>query len=89
MGVVVDPEVLGQHLGLEERLEDLPVEELVSELAVERLDEGVLPGTAGFDVARARVREPAPVSERISLQLGAVVRAQELRSPACPGDDLV
>jgi len=37
-------------LGLEEGLEGLDVQELVTELAVEGLDEGVLPGAARLDV---------------------------------------
>jgi hypothetical protein len=33
VGVVLDPEVLGQHLGLEQAGEGLDVEEFVTELA--------------------------------------------------------
>jgi len=41
--VVVDPPVLDQHLGFEQGVEAVTVEELVTEPAVERLDPGVLP----------------------------------------------
>jgi hypothetical protein len=47
VGVVLDPEVLGQYLGFEQGLEGLDVEQLVAQLAVERLDERVLPGLTG------------------------------------------
>jgi hypothetical protein len=47
IGVVLDPEVLGQHLSFEQRLEGLDVEQLVTQLAVEGLDEGVFPWLPG------------------------------------------
>ncbi len=55
VGVVLDPEVLGQHLGFEERLEGLDVEQLVTQLAVEGLDERVLPWAPRLDVDAARL----------------------------------
>jgi hypothetical protein len=57
--VVVDPKVLGHHLGLEERLDDLAVEQLAPELAAKPLDEGVLPRTPRLDVGAGRTGEPA------------------------------
>ena len=78
VGVVLDPEVLGQHLGFEQRLEGLDVEQLVAQLAVERLDERVLPRAARLDVDGAGRREPTPVPQRVGGELGAVVHAQEL-----------
>src|SRR5271168_4668668 len=41
--VVVDSPVLDEHLGLEQGIEAVAVEELVTEATVERLDPGVLP----------------------------------------------
>ena len=48
--VFVSP-VLDEHLGLEEAVEGLEIEQFVSEVAVERFDVGVLPGCAWLDVA--------------------------------------
>jgi hypothetical protein len=61
-------------------------EQLVTNPAAERLDVGVLPRTAGVDVARAGSGEAAPVLQRVRGHLGAVVAAHELRRAAtCPG----
>jgi hypothetical protein len=49
--VVVDlAPVVVEDLGLEDRREDLAVEELVAKPGIEALDEGVLPGAARLDV---------------------------------------
>ena len=57
IGVVVDPEGLGQNLGFEQGLECFDVEQLVAQLAVEGLDEGVLPRVSRLDVTGGRGRE--------------------------------
>ena len=41
--VVVPPPLLDQHLGLPQRVEDFPIEQLVPELAVEALVVAVFP----------------------------------------------
>jgi hypothetical protein len=51
-GVVVLAPAFGQHSQFFDRVEDLAVEELISELGVEALAVAVLPGRAGFDVQR-------------------------------------
>jgi len=38
--VVLQPPPLGEHGGLRHRVEDIPVEELIAEAAVEGLDAG-------------------------------------------------
>ena len=75
---MVDPEVLDQDLRLKEGLEDLPVEQLASELAVEGFDKRVLPGAAGLDVAGGGVGEAAPVPKGVGDELGPVVQAEKL-----------
>jgi hypothetical protein len=50
VGVVLDPPVLDNDLGLAEVGELLDIEQLVSKPAVEGFDEGVLPGRARFDL---------------------------------------
>jgi hypothetical protein len=89
IGVAVDPVVLGQQLSLEEPLETLAVEELISELAVERLDEGVLPKASRFNVGGVRVREAAPVPKSVSGELGSVVHADELGSSTTACNDAI
>ena len=83
--VVVDSEVLDQDLGLEQRVELPAVEQLVSELAVERLDPGVLPWRAGIDEDRVDAVEPAPVRNRSGDELAAVVEADKRRRPVDRG----
>ena len=50
--IVQPPPLLDEDDGLGECVEDLPVQELVPQLAVEALVVAVLPGTAGLDVER-------------------------------------
>src|ERR1700741_1808672 len=59
-GVVVDAPALSQHTQFFDRVEDLSVEELISEFGVERFAVAVLPGRAGFDIQRfgSRVLQP-------------------------------
>lgn len=69
-GVVFPPPAFDEHLGLPERVEDLSFQQLVAELAVERFDVAVLPGTARFDVERLDVDplEPLPDLGRRELR---------------------
>ncbi len=59
-GVVVDAPALSQHTQFFDRVEDLSVEELISEFGVERFAVAVLPWRAGFDVQcfGSRVLQP-------------------------------
>ena len=66
-------------MGLEQRIELPAVEQLVSELAVERLDPGVLPWRAGIYEDRVDAVEPAPVSNRSGDELAAVVESVKRR----------
>jgi hypothetical protein len=50
-GVVLDPPVLDQHLGLEQVAKGLDGEQFVAEAAAEALHIGVLPGRARLDGA--------------------------------------
>ena len=58
-----------------QRVEDLTVEELVSELAVEALVVAVLPRTAGFDEERLPTDSGQPSWYELGRELRAVVRA--------------
>lgn len=48
--VVVSSPDFDHGLGLLKRVEDLPVEQLVAQLAVEGFAEAILPRTAGLDI---------------------------------------
>ena len=74
--VVVNPPAFGQDLHLLQRVKDLSVQELISELRIEALAVAVLPGTSGFDIERlcTSIRKPfsqvfatnsGPLSDRI------------------------
>src|SRR5690349_4171228 len=51
-GVVVAPPPLDQHLGFLQRMEDLPLQQFVAELAVEGFIVAVLPWAAALDEQR-------------------------------------
>jgi len=52
MSVVFLAPVLDEMLGLSQRVEEITIQAFAFECADETLDEGVLPGMAGFDVER-------------------------------------
>ena len=86
VGVVLDSPVLGQDLGLEQRVELFGDEELVAESAVEGFSERVLPRRAGIDERGLDAGEPAPVPHRVRGELGAVVHPDVGRPTAGLGD---
>jgi len=73
------PPLLDQHLYFLQCVEDLPVQELIPELAIEALDIAVLPRTSGFYVQRPRSHSPEPLPDCFRRELGAVVRPDVLR----------
>ncbi len=64
---------LDQHLGLPEGIEDLSVEQFVSQLAIEALVVAVLPWTAGLDVEGFDANAAKPLAHRFGLKLRTVV----------------
>ena len=80
-GVVVDSPPLDQDLRLFEGAEDLPVEQFISELAVEALVAAVLPGTAGLDGEGFHPKSGQPLAHGFGRELAAGVRAYVLRRP--------
>src|SRR5271169_6707323 len=72
-GVVVDAPALCQHSDLFHRVEDLSIEELISELGVEALAVAVLPGRAGFDIQRLCSCVCQPLSQILGDELRAIV----------------
>jgi hypothetical protein len=59
--VIELPPAFDEHLGLGAAAEPFPVQQFVAKLAVEALDEPVLPRTAGRDESRAdcNISQPA------------------------------
>ena len=54
-GVVLDPEVLDDNVGLGQRPHLLLIEALIAEAGVERLHEAILPRTGWGDVDRLNI----------------------------------
>ncbi len=78
-GVVVPPPPLDEHLRLEECVEDLPLQQFVTERAIEALDVAVLPGRTRLDVQRLYSDTPKPLPNSLCRELAAVVAADVFR----------
>jgi hypothetical protein len=78
-GVVVMEPGFDQDPGLRQGVEDLSVEQLVTELAVEGFVVAVLPGTVLLDVERTHADPGQPVLDDVGDELGALVGADVLR----------
>src|SRR5208283_5937403 len=77
--VVMHSPLLDHHLGLLQRVEDLSVQALIPELAVEAFTVPVLPGTAGLDVQRLRAHGRQPLPQSFRNKLGPIVGPQVFR----------
>jgi len=73
--IVVMPPALDDDLCLVQRVEDLAIQQLISQLRVEALAIAVLPRTAGHDVGRLRAHGGEPVAQVLGDKLRAVIRA--------------
>ena len=69
------PPSLDQHLGFLERVEDLAVQQLVAQLAVEALVVAVLPRAAALDEQRPHADPAEPSPHRLGGEFPAVARA--------------
>jgi hypothetical protein len=67
---------VGDRAHLLERVEEIGVEYLFSIGPVEALDEGVLIGLAGLNVAKANPLGGTPFDEGLGDELGAIVPAE-------------
>ena len=72
--------LLDHDPGLRERIEDLAVEQLVTELAIEALHIAVLPGARPFDEGRLGAHRDDPLSHRLCDELRALIRADMIGS---------
>lgn len=73
-GVIVTPPDFDEDLGFSQRLEDLPIEELVAPARIEALDVSVLTRRAGHDEGRAGPDRRDPLLD-VGNELRAVVRS--------------
>ena len=75
MSVVVPSPLLDQDFGFPQCVEDLRIQELIAELAVEAFAVAVLPGTAGLDEQRVDIQPTEPAPNRMSAELRPIVRS--------------
>jgi hypothetical protein len=71
--VVVNPPLFDQYLSFSQGVEQFPIQQLVSELAVEALVVAVLPGTAGLNEERFHFESLQPFTHCGGGKLSAVV----------------
>ena len=75
--VVVFPPFFDDYLCFPKAVEDFSVEQFISEPTVKALAVSILPWTAWFDVGGLSSNSCNPVSDSLSNELRAVVRANE------------
>ena len=71
--IVVPPPLFDEDLGFLERREDLAVQQLVSQLAVERLVVTILPRAARLDEQRLSPKPTQPLTDHLCRKFRAVV----------------
>ena len=71
--VVVLTPTLDQHLRLQQRVEDLAIQKLITQLAVEGLHVAVLPRTTRLDVQRLDIQPCQPAPHSIGRELRSVI----------------
>jgi hypothetical protein len=69
----VDAPAFGQHTQFLHRVEDLSIQKLITQLAVETLAEAVLSRGAGFDIQRFRSCCGQPFAQVFGHELRAVI----------------
>src|ERR1044072_914389 len=80
--VVVPSPALDDDLCLAQRVEDLAIEQLVTQPGIERLDVAVLPRRARGDVGRLGADARDPGLDRLGHELGSVVGSDVTRDAA-------
>ena len=81
-GIVVTPPGFDEDQGFSQRVEALPVEELVTQPRIEALDVADLQGRAGRDEGRADPDRGDPLLDGLGNELRAVVGSDADRNPA-------
>ena len=77
--VVLSPPSFYDHLGFPKRVENLPVEHLVSKLTIEGLIIPILPGAAWLDEQGPDADAPQPPPDCFGSKFGSIVRTEMLR----------
>ena len=77
--VVVLPPPLDEHLGLKQRVERFPCQQLVAKLPVEVFHVAVPPRRAWFDEQRLYANSPQPLPHALSGELASVVATDVFR----------
>src|SRR5208337_4751558 len=80
--VIFHPPSLGQNLCLLQRVENLAVQKLISQLAMEALAVPVLPRTPRLDVQCLRAQLVQPLPQLPGNELRSIVRTNVLWDPA-------
>ena len=78
---VLPPPAFDQDLCFRQRKEDLPVQQLIAQLPIERFHIAVLPRTAGLDEQRLDGQGVEPQAHELRRKLGTVVGADVRRDP--------
>ena len=73
--VVMPPPSFDEHFSLLQCVEDLSIQQLIPELAVEALVVAVLPRAPGFDEERLHIDPAEPFTDHLGGELGPVVGA--------------
>ena len=76
--VVFPSPAFNQNLRLQQSVEDLEVQQFVSELSIETLDISILPGASRFDVKRPDSHPSQPLSDNLGRKLAPVVGSKML-----------
>jgi len=79
--VVVIAPPAGDAADLLKAVEDLAVEQFITQTGIEALDITILPGAAGLDIQGGDAETPKPFAHRMRDELGAVVGPDMLRWP--------
>lgn len=80
--LVVTLSTFDEELGFFQRVEDLPIEELVAQPRMEALDVAVFPGRARRDESRAGPDRGNPLPDGLGNELGVDVGSDLVRNPA-------
>ena len=78
-GIVVAPRALDDDLSLRQCVEDLSIEQFVTQTSIKALDVSVLPGAAGLDVGGLGTDSFDPLLHRLGHELRTIIGADVTR----------
>ncbi len=80
--IIVPSPAFDEHLRLFECVENLPIEQLVPQLAIERFNVTILPRAARFNIQRSHVQLAQPFAHILRRELRTVIGPQVVRRTA-------